>query len=215
MQNQIVETSTVTLHTKLARKLFMGKWQRSYIGLKQYASITNYIYQACLEDDPYADAYIIKCYRALKKTKEEFAEIEAMLDKTIKTVRSINIVLSKSNQPFVFELRFATPLAKIGVTLLEKADYISRQLKALKEFDIPVDKKIKQAYLSYRLQDTFHVALHWKKMGITRKDIFENTEKARLAKEQLGALPTKVLNKEVKFSLFPKPDAHSNDEDKK
>lgn len=196
--------SKLILHTYMAKSLFEGTWGYEHFGLVQFAKATRSLWEASRDGDPYAEWYLLKIYDAIEKAKLSLKQQEKNIENQLQELRGFKIDLLKNPVPFELPLRFATPFAFMGAVLLEYFDYLNRQLYTLKRIGILPKDELIPAQLMGELKSIFILASEWKYTRVTRKDIREDNQLAKKAKELLGEVPASILNKEIKFAFLPK-----------
>ncbi len=194
----------IILHMRSTQNLFNGSWKYSKMGLVQFARMMTMLSKAASQEDPYAEWYLLKTYQALFDAKKELKAIELKLAGYFDPVRGVSITLIANEQALHCPLHFSTPFGFIGANLLAEVDYVLRQLVTLKRIGSPLPENITEPTLVAYVQRAFSLARHWHSMGITRRDIHDNSEKYQKANALMGDIPDAVLKKEIEFSLMPK-----------
>lgn len=192
----------LTLHTRIAEALLNGDWDYGRMGLIQFARLTALLWKAYKEDDPYAEWTLLKTYEAIEMAKEKLKHDEILLQQQMANLRGFDIELFKNETPVKQPLLFSTPFAFMAAMLIERVDYINRQLLTLKHMGLLPEESIVQSQLMSRIQRVFTTARQWRYTGINRKDIYEDNLKAQRAKELFGEIPLAILNKEIQFAFL-------------
>lgn len=193
----------LTLHMNVARVFLNKNWRINCTGLIQFATFMTILWKAHFADDPYADWYLLKTYDALAKTQDNFVRYESILQQQLDDFRGLKISLYSHPMPLKKTLRFATSFSLMATILIEKFDYIARQLYTLKRIGVIPKEKITMSDLMREIQVAFKVARKWKHTGVTRKDLQDNNQNALRARSLLGEVPSDILNKEVEFTFLP------------
>lgn len=193
----------ITLYTDIAHRFFKAGWSKGNIGLVQFCVMIAKMYAGCRMDDPYADWYLMKTYKALTEAIDKINEIEKELTPYFTKTRGIKLRYLDKNKVWNEELSISTEFSHLGAELLTQTDHVLRQLITLQRSGINQPMGIKVPLTI--MQDAFATALPWKKTDVTRNDIRANNEKAQETKALYdGELPTAILNKEIQFSFLPK-----------
>ncbi len=205
-----------TLHTQAAKYLIIGG-PGNHISLFEYSKCIDQLYRMSKADDPYSQWYILRCYRAIAVCQAEIEGFRNKLDEHINKIKdkyAINISTFVSPKPFKKWLRFSHEASYQCVTLIAAADYIYRHWLILRKTGVPLASKNNPQQIKNKIVEVFDLALRllgglhqFKVEGsdaiVTRKDIFENNERAKLIKEKLGAVPDDVLYKKITFMYLP------------
>ncbi len=81
----------ITLYTDIAHRFFKAGWSKGNIGLVQFCVMIAKMYAACRMDDPYADWYLMKTYKALTEAIDKINEIEKELTPYFTKTRGIKL----------------------------------------------------------------------------------------------------------------------------
>ena len=194
----------MVLHTQAAQRLFNGDWRFGKMGLVQFAHLMNVLFKAYREDDPYAEWYLKKTYDAMEAVKEKLEKIEKAIDAQITSIRGFKISLMENLKPENHLLHFNTPFAFMGSFLLEKMDYLSRQVLTLRKIGLLVSEEYTLPRLIQEVEKVFIVARAWKHTGVTRQAIQENNKIAEKAKAIMGDVPESILKHTENLIFLPK-----------
>ncbi len=194
----------VLLHMRLTQSLFKGSWKHSAMGLVQFARMMTLLSRAVMQDDPYAEWYLLKTYQALFDAKQALKSMELKLNNYFESLRGITVTLITNDQALRFPLRFSTPFGFMGAYLLADVDYVLRQLATLKRIGLSLQQIVTAQALVIHVQRVFTAPRHWHPTGVTRQDVYDETETYKKAKELMGNVPDPVLKKEIEFAWMPK-----------
>jgi integrating conjugative element protein (TIGR03761 family) len=191
-------TIDLTLHTRLAQSLLDGSWMHGHLGLWQFAMKVRDLWKAHRADDPYADWYFMKIDEKIHALREEIQTVENYCDKRLSQLRGFTIQVFENPHPLQLALKFGIPFSYMGASLLPDLDYISRQAYTLRHVGQLLEPGQLPLKIAFGIRQLFSLPIGWK-MHVTRQDICENNAIAQAAQEKMGAIPTAILNKEMKF----------------
>jgi integrating conjugative element protein (TIGR03761 family) len=189
---------TLTLKTRLA--------QRYFLGLLPFASQMNAIYQASRLDDPYADFYLMKIENALIKTQECLREQSQLYQQQLSNLAGLQMQLADTDRPLSVPIYFATPYAHFATRLLVELDALARCVISLNKLGLPLEKPLSELLrgLGKSFRSTLGKCNGWQHTGITRQDVVENTPLAIDAKQRMGKLDPRIMNKSLRAKLAPR-----------
>lgn len=207
----VADEASFVLHTDAAQSLFLGRWndkpwKNGRLGLVQFAGLMTRIWKAYYrQDDPYAHLYIIKTYEAITATQEKFINYEKTLQHQLDNIRGFSFSLYRHPSPEKLAIRFATRFGYWGAVLVENMDYVNRLLFTFNKRGLTPELDLTTKQLLREVNDVFNIPTHWRPNELTRKDFFENNQKAQEAKKLFGNIPSEVLNKEITLKFLPEP----------
>lgn len=192
------------LHTRTGKTLFNGSWHHGQMGLRQFATLMRTMWQAHQADDPYADWYLMQTYDELEEIKAKFKQYELKLTQQMENLRGFRVTLFYNTTPFTLPIFLISPLACIGVAVVEQVDYLARQLYTLSRIGLMPENQLTISALMGEVQTVFNFPRRWVQTGITRQDIKNNTQKADEVRKQLKDVPDDVIHENFKFAFLPK-----------
>lgn len=192
------------LHTKIALSLFNGSWRYHNMGLLQFAKMTHDLYAATKQDDPYAEWYLMKCYENIHDLHDKIKSIKAHCKSKLEELHGFEIQIFTNPSPVRLPLQFSNPFSYMGAYLMTDLDYALRQAYTLKQIGIILEPELTPAKLMPSVRRIFSQARQWQYTGVKRKDVKENNQVWRRAKELMGDVPLPVVIKEIQFDFLPK-----------
>ena len=117
----------LVLMTRQAQRLVHGRSAQveehrtlpGIIGLLRFASSLRILWDAAMNDDPYADLWLVRVDQALKKSQQELSALSEQLQKLFSAMPdAVSVELASSDAPMEVALRFANPYAFVGAYLL-------------------------------------------------------------------------------------------------
>lgn len=191
----------IVLHTRAAHRLFYGRRRddkqkiKPIIGLVRFSTNVNGIFEFAANNDPYADAALLKieeCFSATNKLVKENIEV---LDQLLDGMEGLSICGNESVKPVTLPVEFKTVYGFMGARLLGQYDKLVRLglvarhvgLLFADDWGRLVGKPSSKIREVFWLSATYHFS------GATRDDIAANNEVARRAVSKLGELPQDVL----------------------
>jgi integrating conjugative element protein (TIGR03761 family) len=200
----LIATQKIVLHTKAAQILFNGGWKFGRMGLKQFAIVMANLVKASEQGDPYAMSYIQKTLEKSQQTKEKLDELEISMQNQLNNIRGFEIELMYNPDPQKEPLIFTTPFPNIVAALIEKVDYLTRQILTLQRLGIMSEEAISINDLMREIQGIYSLPRRWRYTGVTRQDIVENNQIAKRARELIGEPPPETLSKDMAINYLPK-----------
>jgi hypothetical protein len=197
----------IMLHTDLAQSLWNSHWKKGRLGLIQITERISQLSRAQKADDPYAEMILLKMYKSMVYAGKTIKEMEKIAQSYFDNLRGMEPVLWKAEKPKYFPLYFGNRFLRMAAPLLiGNADYVIRQIFTLDDFGVLFNqdnltiKKIMQT-----VQEVFSVPMKWNpEISVTREDIRLNNDRAKLARNNFGDLPVKILNKELTHPFMPR-----------
>lgn len=205
-QNHSIKVAaSLTLQTKIGQSLFNGTWRAGKLGIRQFAKMTLVLWEAVKQDDPYAEWYLLKVYRAIHEAREAIKQIDATLHEQLHDRHGVKVEDVFTHSANTYPLNFATPFAYMASFLVADIDRAICQVLLMQKFGIPIlDDAISLKKLVAFAQDTFAIPKKWHAIGVTRGDVLISNEKATRAASLMGQLPDAVLNQQIDFLFLPK-----------
>lgn len=191
----------IILHTRAAHRLFYGRRQdekqgiKAIIGLVRFSTNVNAIVGCAANNDPWADAVLLKI-------EERFSAVNALvkgnieaLDQLLDGMEGLSICFNESVKPVKMPVEFKSVYGFMGARLLGQYDklvrlgLVARHVGLLFEDDW--GRLIGKPGSSVR--EVFWLSATYRFTGATRDDVAANNEAARRAVAKYGTLPQDVL----------------------
>lgn len=191
----------IELHTIPAIQIWMGRKKTD--DKYQIQSMTKSIaYLRVIEiatrlDDPYADLMLTAIYRKIGKIKKSLETEGDKIDKVLKSVPvGFKATEAVSVKPVDLNLFINVPSGYQLVFLLCQFDLFVRKVQLAKHISLITgnDASDRQEKIGRALRSVITYTTKYKSLGVTRKDILDNTPVAAKAIEQLGPIPEEILN---------------------
>jgi integrating conjugative element protein (TIGR03761 family) len=194
----------LTLHAKAVRLLCLGYRDPDKIGLLRFAQLTNALWSAAKNDDPYAEWRLMELYNAMAGLDEEIKRLENRCQQRLSELRGLKITLYSNPDPYKLNLRFANPFSFLAAILMIDLDYVERQFYTLRRLGIVLEGQgVLTGYVP-KVQEILRKPLSWANTGITRQDILDHNEKAQQVIQTFGEVPDAILKKTLTFAFLPK-----------
>lgn len=203
-RKRLLSEVELSLHTHTVRWLCLGYGDDSKIGLLRFAQLTQMLWSAVKQDDPYAEWHLIQLYDQMTALWDTIKQVENNCQQRLSQLRGLTVTLFTNPDPFKLQLRFASPFSFMAACLLTDLDYVERQFNTLKRLGLTVEGYPTITGFAPKVRAIFKKPLQWSNTGITRKDIQENNAKAQQVRATAGEVPPPILNKTVKFSFLQK-----------
>ncbi len=205
-------TGTFTCHTHLAHQLFVGRQSDSknnisaIIGLLQFSSRINTIFELAREDDPYADDRLLKIEQALEAAETYIDEQRVMVKVLLGDGDNVKIEPSISVKPLEHTIEFKTRFAHFGMKLVSSFDKLVQLSLAATHTDRMFDDDWKRCVpaSARKIRHAFAVSDHFRASGATRNDFAANNQRAQQALKKYGELEPAVLAGTTRAKRAPK-----------
>ena len=133
------EPDTMTLHTKEAYRLFMGrsagpdKDRHPIVGARRAAAILRTFYYLSEKDNPYADWMLVRATVAIEALRQTLAQKQREITAAIQALASkgLKYGILCSAAPKDVDLGFRTPYGYALAELMVEVDYTVRMMKTL------------------------------------------------------------------------------------
>lgn len=197
MPKKIVVQRTTRLHTKEAAQLFYGRDEDDHekiIGLVAFAKKMQIIDAAAVQDDPYADYFLIEIEKRIKECDRKLDDYLSELGGRY----AIDDINYKSEKTLDLTTQFSSPAANLALSLLQKSDKLFLLIIALTHIAVlTIQDKFKMMREVKRLiRSTFLSFRGYRYLGITRKDVELMTVRGIQAKELMQVeLSQEILNR--------------------
>ena len=198
---RIVTKGQIQIHTRAAHDLFYGRKSDrengvvQIVGLVMFASLTNQLITLCREDDPYAEAVLIKIEKLLSDLENRVDELKAQFEGVLQQVEGMEIGFHASVRPISLPISFASPYGFIAARCLVKFDRVFLHAYSAKHAGLISQNAWHESIIRTRasFRNLFQLAKHYRFAGVTRDDLAANNAKARDAIEKYGELPESIL----------------------
>ena len=203
-RERLLNEVELTLHIKAVRLLCLGYTDPDKIGLLRFAQLTNVIWGAAKNDDPYAEWRLMELYDQMTTLREAIKKLEERCQQRLSELRGLKISLYSNPDPFKLDLRFASPFSFMASCLMADLDYVERQFYTLRRLGLVLEGHTTVTGFVPKVQALLRKPLLWPNTGVTRQDIRELNAKARSVISSMGEVPEPILNKTLKFAFLPK-----------
>ena len=146
------EDDSMTLHTKEAFRLFMGRMREPgsevapIVGGRRIASALRNLWMLTGNDNPYADWALLRHEQSMveieERLREEIREAEALLRK--QQERGLSFSILKSAEPQALQLGFRSPYGYAICRLIVDYDYFVRVQKTMARKTLSSDAQMRQ-----------------------------------------------------------------------
>lgn len=196
-----VET-TLTLHTRNAQRLFLGR-SKNVPNVAKFNRLIQGMQDASKKDDPFADWILLRTYDAIVQTHRKLHSFEATVKKHLTPTEGITLKLACHHQPRLLSIHFCTTYTVALMYVLNNYDRLVRSQYALKSSIIKQDKILESnaQIANNLLQQILIEPTKWHKTGVTRLDITDNTlcaQEAFKLYETPDALPDTVITTKLR-----------------
>ncbi|RUT66521.1 TIGR03761 family integrating conjugative element protein [Morganella morganii] len=223
---------TIELHTHLATRLWQGRHavpeEKIYaiIGMPRFLNIMNMLRLDSATDNPYADVWMLQLEERLFSAREEMNTLIDSMKTVFRQLPEMMTVEScLSVQPARFPVFAASQLGFIAVYLLTDFDQLMRQAQLAHH--MALINRVELNDLRQRggnlIRSIFVLAQRYRRIAVTRQDIYEGNARARAAEEQAGAgaVPDAIMDGSRRSTYAPplrqrsdsasEPDADTSD----
>ena len=196
------------VRTHRARKLLHGRAggdsKPAIIGLFGFALRLRSVWDAALEEDPYARWWLVKVEQAYANAIEKIELERAALQADLRAADGFEIKVPDADPICIVELNFACPYAYWAAAVLRSYDELvvavaTAERLGLRRRDVP---RIDRFQCERALRGLFCSALGFRALGVTQTDVANNTDLAMDAKSQMGELPTNIVTGERNPTLL-------------
>lgn len=182
-------TARISYHTNNAINLFRGrqgnreKGQRPIIGLARFARQVSAVWNASIEDDPFADLCLIEIEAAHEIARNLVNDRVKQFESLLAGLEDVEINIKTSMKPVEMVLDFYCPWGYSGAFLLRQYDKLIRlgltakhvALISYQEWDVMVNET------GTALRHMYAVVDRWVNTGVTRGDIQRGNRVAKRA----------------------------------
>ena len=212
--NALHSDVVLVLMTRQAQRLVHGR--RGYaddkqsvapiIGLFKFAALVHLIWRGGMRDDPYADMWLLRVENTLRTAREELSEISGRVDQALdKMPEGVQVSLAVVPEPMRLELRFSNPYNYQGAYLLGHYDRLVRHILTAHHVGaLSTQLTKRQLNAAGRcVRRAFVKATGYHFLGVTRTDLRAGNNRARVAVQQMGALPEYMLKARPRLLHMP------------
>lgn len=206
---QVVRTGVIELHTKSGHQLFHGRMGKGdtqpIVGLVRFIANMNRISNYSLDDDPYADAKLLRIENLMSECATQYESSLTYLESLLtQPSRRRPVITSQgSKKPQSFTLSIASGYGWRGADLLADYDQIM-QFGLDAQHVRRLDQKGWTMHVSdagRKLRRLYLESTKYTWSGVTRSDLNEMSELAQRVIEERGALPAEILSGERRPQL--------------
>ncbi|MCU7806074.1 MAG: TIGR03761 family integrating conjugative element protein [Candidatus Thiodiazotropha sp. (ex Lucinoma borealis)] len=192
---------SIRVHTRSAHDLFYGRrvdkenGVDSIIGLMLFAANTKHLSLLCINDDPYAEAVLIKIESLFPDLEQQLKKHSDHFEQLLDNMEGIEISFHESIEPISIPLEFSTPYGFIAARLLAQFDKLVKLAYAAKQVGLITRKDWFQRVTKTKtlFRHVFSVSQHYRFSGAKRDDLAANNAIARKVIEKYGELPEEIL----------------------
>lgn len=202
-------TTTLSVQTLQAQLLVFGRRAEgdkpAIVGLIRFGAMLGPIWQGAVQDDPWADWWLIRVEDKLGAAREH---VKALLEQTRQTlagVPSIDVEVAQSIEPAKVEVAFKNPYAYHGAFLLADFDELARAVLTARHVGL-MNRESSERTLrdgGRAVRRAYQAAHGYKYLAVTREDLEQGTAKTNKALELMGEIPREVVAREWRSNLAP------------
>jgi integrating conjugative element protein (TIGR03761 family) len=176
------------------------------IGLVQFSTRVNVIFEAAKRDDPYADAHLLKIEAALRTADAFIHEQITVIDALLMDDGDISIKPSVAMNPQAHNVEFKTRFAHYALRLVSAYDRLVRGALAAQHTDRLSEGEWKRTVgvAATKLRHALACSGGFRASGATRNDFAANNQRAQAAVEKYGELAADVLRGSTRAERAPK-----------
>ena len=205
---------TLTLQTQYATRLWQGKNVNKdnkqitrIISVPVCLSILNRITQHAAQDDPYADAYLMKIESKILSTREDMAKLaDKMTDIYAENVPgAIELKNSFNVDPAKIPLAIRSSIGYQLIYLLADFDYFTTVAMTAAHIAIMPRQEVRNLVeqAAHLVRSVFGLIQRYQDAGVSRADIKAGTANALAAIARFGKLPEDILSGKTRSQFAP------------
>ena len=191
----------LTLHTHHAIRLWHGRLPSGHLhgilGLNGFVAQVNRIHRDAAQDDPYADAWLLRIEAKLDTARAELLNLRAQLsDALTQAPAALQLGDNLNLAPVQLPVTVNVPLGFLALYLLADYDELARRA-LLAQHTALIDPPTLEYWLeagAHALRSLFSLVQAYRSSGVCRNDFAASNAKALRASEQLGELPQSILD---------------------
>jgi integrating conjugative element protein (TIGR03761 family) len=210
-----VEPDTMTLHTRDAYQMFVGRKHEPgsklmpIVGGRTFAAVLKSIWYLSERDNPYADWILIQLNEGLGDFRKRLARVAREHEDVMQQLRRKGLALSvmSSRNPLIVRLGFRSPYGYATAEVMVEFDYYVRVIKTLVHKDRLSDTQGRDAIraLTRELRRFFLSAVYWERLlcrdelaHLSREDFLPGADAAACkrtgaAAALFGPVPQEIL----------------------
>ena len=203
-------TVTLILQTAFAQRLLNGRLangtQHGLLGLFAFADLLRRIWYAAEAEDPYADWWLVKVERALAHAEQELQRLQIPVMASLSRFEALAIVPAASVRPVATALAFTTAQAFRGAQLIGRCDGLARTILTARHVGcMPAQAAAVSLWrVGHTIRSAFGQSRGFVQTGITRADLRNATPRAAYGVQQMGILPSVILDETVMPAFSPR-----------
>lgn len=212
----------LTLHTHHAIRLWYGRLPSEHLhgifGLNGFVAQVNRIHRDAAQNDPYADAWLLRIETKLDTARAELLDLRAQLSHALtQAPAALQLGDNLNLDPVKLPVTVNAPLGFLALYLLADYDELAR-LALLAQHTALIDPPTLEHWLeagAHALRSLFSLVQPYRSSGVCRDDFAAANAKALRAREQFGELPQPVLDasqraRHAPVLRRPGPNGHGN-----
>lgn len=200
----------LTLHTHHAIRLWQGRMPAAELhgifGLVGFVTVLNRIHRDAAQDDPYADAWLLRVEAKLDNTRTALLDLRNQLDNTLSHAPAAISLGDNLNQaPLHLPVTVNAPMAFLALYLLADYDELVRRALLAQHVAL-IDPPLLDSWLeegAHQLRSLFSLVQPYRSSGVCRNDLLGPTLNALRAREAFGELPQAVVNRQRRARHAP------------
>ncbi|MEN8132067.1 MAG: PFL_4669 family integrating conjugative element protein [Pseudomonadota bacterium] len=211
----------IIIHTRSAHRLFYGRRKdvkkgiKPITGLVRFALNMNQLSELAAQDDPYADAVLLKVEQKLAEVEKLIKGHVAAVEELLSDMEGISISFHESVEPVSVPLEFKTTYGFIAARLLGQYDKLVRLAQSAMHvglfFQEDWARIVRKSGSSMR--NVFWISSSYRYTGVKRDDIAANNGVAREAIAKYGELPQAILEGAKRGKYAPQIISRSQNHD--
>ncbi len=191
----------ILIHTRSAHRLFYGRRKNEKQGIKpitglvRFALNMNQLSELAAQDDPYADAVLLKVEQKQAEAEHLIKDHVAALELLLSDMEGITISFHESVDPVSVPLEFKTTYGFLAARLLGQYDKLVRLAQSAMHVGLFFQEDwARVVRKSGRvIRHVFWLSSGYRYTGVKRDDIAANNAVARRATDKYGELPQAIL----------------------
>lgn len=201
--------TSMLVQTYQAQRLVYGRRAKdgvpAIIGLVRFGMLLKRIWGSAASDDPYADWFLIQILDAIESARSTILQFQKETTELLNARTGVEISIAHSRQPVRTPLSFASPFGYMGAYLIADFDELVRALVTARHVGLMSRDRSEQIINTGArpIRHAFTLATGWKYTGLTREDLKQDTQPARVAAVAMGQLPADVVAGTRRASVSP------------
>ncbi|MFO1432454.1 MAG: TIGR03761 family integrating conjugative element protein [Candidatus Competibacteraceae bacterium] len=196
------------LQTRYAQLLVLGRsgdGHPAIIGLLRFSALLRDVHTQAAQGDPYAEWWLLKVEQALNQAYEELVAAQQRLQAQF-AAAPFQVDMPTSTAPVWVPLQFSSPQAFRGAALLAEFDKVAVAILTAGHHGL-VTREAERRLLSqtgHYVRRAFASIIGYRALGLTRADLEQDNDKARQARQKMGALPEAVFTGSQRAQYGPR-----------